>query len=113
MGTALHANFRMVGWRWPFRPGDILEVWRDDQLAGELSVELLTSIIVHYLVSHDLVRRFDAAMTLAAVQPARPLLTTRARGTMQPGPAILDADHRAALRARRRARNLTRRSGRR
>jgi hypothetical protein len=98
---ALHANFRMTGWRWPFRVGDGLEVWRGHELVGEISVELLVSLVTHYLVGHDLVRQFDAAIIPAApgLRPARPLVTLAA-----PGRAVRDRDYRAALRARRRAR---------
>jgi hypothetical protein len=61
------------------------------------SVELLASLVTHYLVGHDLVRRFDAAIIPAAADPARPLVTLPAR-------AVRDRDYRAELRARRRAR---------
>jgi hypothetical protein len=114
--VALHANFRMAGWRWPFRLGDVLEVWRGQDLVGEISVELLASLVTHYLVGHDLVRRFDAAILPAAAHggsgavlsgrrpesepPWRPLVTRP-----EPARAVRDRDSRAALRARRRARS--------
>ena len=98
--VALHANFRVTGWRWPFRPGDLLEVWRDNELIAEISFELLASLVTHYLVGHDLVRQFDAASTRPGAGPSniirRPLVTMKARGP--------DRDARAELRARRRAR---------
>jgi len=97
----LHANFRMTGWRWPFRLGDVLEVWRDNDLVGELSIELLKSIVVHYLVGHELSQRFDAAL-LPALR--RPLITLPTSTTSAPGRAIHDADYRATLRTRRRSR---------
>lgn len=90
-------EFRMTGWRWPFRLGDGLEVWRGNDLIGEISVELLASLVTHYLVGHDLVRRFDAAIIPA---PAHPQLVT----LIAAQPRVLDRDYRAELRARRRAR---------
>jgi len=104
--VTLHASFRMTGWRWPFRLGDVLEVWRDDELVGELSVELLTSMVVHYLVGHQLSRGFDASMLPALPPRRRPLVHLPQRAADPQGPlrAIYDASYRATLRARRRSR---------
>lgn len=114
----LHANFRTTGLRWPLRPGDGVELWRDAELVGEISVELLVSLVTHYMVGHDLVRRFDATIVDAgsgqklvggalpqvevtplapALRPARPLVKLPPR-------AVRDRDYRAELRARRRSR---------
>jgi len=97
----LHASFRTIGWRWPFRNGDVLEIWRGTDQVAELSAELLASLVVHYLVGHDLLRQFDAAALPAAAEIRRPL----ARVTVPaPARAVYDASYRKALRAQRRAR---------
>ena len=93
--VALHANFRVTGWRWPFRPGDLLEVWRDNELIAEISFDLLVGLVTQYLVGFELARQFDAGLKPGLqLTPRRPLVTMKARGR----------DARAALRARRRAR---------
>jgi hypothetical protein len=113
--VALHANFRMTGWRWPFRLGDALEVWRDNELVGEISVELLASLVVHYLVGHDLVQRFDAAIIPTAAELVDPrrlvqsnhVTLKRPLVKLAPRVRVQDRDYRAELRARRRARKRT------
>lgn len=107
--VTLHASFRMTGWRWPFRLGDVLEVWRDNELVGELSVELLTNMVVHYLVGHQLSQGFDAALLPPSSPPRRPLVHLPPRAADPQGPlrAIYDAGYRATLRARRRSRRHT------
>jgi DNA-binding XRE family transcriptional regulator len=89
---------RHRGFRWPFRDGDGIEVWRGGDLAGILPMTLILELIQHRLTDRLLMARFAAVMQETASGPgpaippaaARALPARRRRAATPPGRGVFD-----------------------